>query len=142
MVLLHYKELLSLCLPARRRRLLCLLSIWTFFFNEMTSQLQGWPPFWNDCQVLICCPCLTRSHSGVRWPSWARKQKPRHQQGQTCYCRHPSNELSEPVRQDGEEGDLSLLTPSRAVLSHFLFFESSSEDARINTLQLRICRHY
>lgn len=44
------------------------------FCMEMTSQVQCFPPFWGDCQVLIYCSYLTRSHIGVRGPSWGRSR--------------------------------------------------------------------
>lgn len=59
--------------PRERRRG---YSQYKLFFKEMTSWVQSWPIFWDDCRVLIYYPGFNRSHHGERWPSWARKQKP------------------------------------------------------------------
>lgn len=120
--LLHKKEMLLLHPPEREGRL---QSIQTLSFMEMTSQLQGWSPFWDDCQVLNNCTYFTKSHSGMRWPSWGRKQKPHNPQGKT---------LIADVRMERKMNFLSL--PSRAFLEH-LFFEISSEDSHFNAFQLR-----
>lgn len=42
-----------------------------------------------------------------------------------------------PTINGEKESNLPLPIPSRAFLSHFLFFEISSEDAHFNTFQLR-----
>lgn len=46
-------------------------------------------------------------------------------------------QLSEACETGWRRGELPLPTPSRAVLSHFPFFEISSEDTHFNPFQLR-----
>ena len=49
-------------------------------------------------------------------------------------------QLSEARETGRRGGELPLPTPSRAILSHFAFFETSSEDTHFNAFQLRHLR--